>query len=123
MDRTQTILSLVAEVRELRNENTGLRKRLAVDNRHARRVEQAYEDALLLATWRASGIHPSRRYARLMGMGKRRWAGAVALLRGARVVVRVRHWSTDDLASIDRRLGLVKQRVLTDRERFLLWLK
>ena len=41
------------EIRELRHENARLRKKVCETGRHARRVQQAYKDALLLAEWRS----------------------------------------------------------------------
>ncbi|CAN5771833.1 hypothetical protein BH10CHL1_BH10CHL1_24330 [soil metagenome] len=85
-------------------ENAQLRKKLSENSRHARRVRQAYQDALLLSLWRAGGIIPSRRFAEAHGITRRRWQNAVALLRIARVIVRDRTWQILDATIIQARL-------------------
>lgn len=111
---------LLHELDQLREENTYLRNRLHESNRHRKRIELAYEDALLMAGWRVAGIIPSRRYAELHQITQRRWQNAVALLRMARVIVRRRHWATDAMAVIEKRLEQAKTKALNDRELFFL---
>lgn len=109
MTPEQTIRSLNTENAELRTENATLRNRLALRNKHARRVEQAYRDALQLALWASAGVPPSRRYAAQHGITQQRWENAWALLRMARVVQRNRHWATKDAGLIERRLERTRQ--------------
>lgn len=111
---------LLHEIDGLRRENTYLRNRLHDSNRHRKRIELAYEDALLMAGWRVAGIIPSRRYARLHQITQRRWQNAVALLRMARVITRPRAWSTDAMAVIEKRLEQAKTKALNDQELFFL---
>lgn len=101
---------LTQEVRELRAENAQLRKRLGETNRHARRVARAYQDALLLATWRAAHIPPSRSYAAHHKISQRRWQNAIGLLRLARVIEGRSRWVTTDLALVEARLAVARQR-------------
>ena len=116
----QSTAYLEIENARLQSENTQLRKRLAESNRHAQRVERAYEDALQLAMWHAVGIVPSRRYAATHGIGQRAWQNAIALLKLARVVVRHRHWAATDAASIESRLAKAKGAALEDPDRYRL---
>lgn len=99
-------------IRELTHENTQLRKRLGERGRHAGRVRRAYSDALLLAQWRAVGIMPSREFARRHGMTQRRWQNAVGLLRMARVITDYRRWQITELATIEQRLELARERAI-----------
>lgn len=120
MRSDQEIGYLVHELSQLREENTCLRNRLHETNRHQKRIELAYEDALLMAGWRAAGIIPSRRYAKLHQITQRRWQNAVALLRMARVIVRRRAWATDAMAVIEKRLEQARTKALNDSELFFL---
>jgi hypothetical protein len=120
-------LSLAQQVRYLeidllkaRQENTALRKALHQNSRHVRRVEKAYEDALLLAAWRSSGIIPSRRYAKQYGLTQNRWQNAMALLKLARVVERQRRWVTEDPAVAEKKLEKAKARAMADPQLFFL---
>jgi len=97
--------SLQVELAKAKAEAAYLRKQLKVTNRHAKRIDKAYEDALLLAGWRAAGITPSRAYAKRYKMSQNRWQNAVTLLRLARVIVRHHHWATEDMAIIESRLN------------------
>ena len=116
----QKIGYLEAENLKLRRENTRLRKALHENSRHARRIEKAHEDALLLASWRAAGIIPSRRYAGLYEMTQPRFENALGLLKLARVVVRQRHWAITDLTVIEHKLGVAKQKAIEDPSLFFL---
>ena len=118
MNGMQQLAYMKHELRKVREENTYLRDRLKETNRHERRTQKAYEDALLLVTWRIAGIIPSRRYAAIHEMSQRRWQNAVGLLRMARVVSRKRHWTTSDLASIDARLRQARQRAAESPEMY-----
>ena len=112
MNNAQAERYLAQEIKELKSENAQLRKRLRETNRHARRVEQAYRDALLLATWRAAHIFPSRSYARHHKISQRRWQNAIGLLRLARVIEGHRRWVTTDLALVEARLSVARQRAI-----------
>lgn len=105
------------EIKELKAENAQLRKRLGESNRHARRVERAYRDALLLAEWRSVAVFPSRRYAAYHKISQRRWQNAVALLRMARIL-EGRRWTTTTLATIEQRLDAAKQRATDTPDAF-----
>lgn len=105
------------EIRELRHENAQLHRRLGETSRHARRVGQAYKDALLLASWRAVHIFPSRDYAKHKGISQRHWQNAVALLRLARVVDG-RRWRVTELATIEQRLDVAKKRAIEAPDAF-----
>lgn len=118
MNGNQQIHYLEHELRKVRAENTYLRDRLKETSRHERRVQQAYEDALLLITWHIAGIIPSRRYAALHRISQRRWQNALGLLRMARVVKRRRHWTASDLASAESRLQQARQRAIESPEAF-----
>ena len=63
---------LQLELAKAQAEAAQLRKKLHLSNRHAKRIEKAYEDALLLALWQASGIIPSRAYAKRFGLTQNR---------------------------------------------------
>lgn len=105
------------EIKELKAENAQLRKRLGESNRHARRVERAYRDALLLAEWRSVAVFPSRRYAAHHKISQRRWQNAIALLRMARIL-EGRRWTTTTLATIEQRLDAAKQRATDTPDAF-----
>lgn len=109
---------LALKLRKLASENTRLSKALGEASYHSRRIQLAYEDALLLAQWRMAGIIPSRRYAKHHKMSQRRWQNAVALLRMARVIVGHRRWSTDSLALIEKRLESARIRAIEMPESF-----
>ena len=112
MTPEQRIRYLEIENEQIRRDAAALRKKLAETSGHARRVERAYQDGLLLATWCAGGITPSRRFANRHGMTQRRWQNATALLRMGRVLDRRRHWTTTDLALIERRLERARQQAI-----------
>ncbi len=92
------------ELTKVQAEAAQLRKKLNLSNRHRKRVDKAYEDALLLATWHAAGIIPSRAYSKRFGFSQNRWQNAVALLKMARIIQRQRHWVISDLSLIEKRL-------------------
>jgi hypothetical protein len=116
----QQIGYLQIELAKAKQEATRLRKALHENNKHARRVDRAYEDALLLASWRVAGIIPSRRYARLYNITQHRWESALALLKLARIVTRQRHWAVTDLATIERNLANARSKALDDPGLFFL---
>ena len=116
----QQIGYLQIELTKAKSEATKLRKALGENGRHARRIQKAYEDALLLAGWRQAGIIPSRRYALQYGLTQPRWENAIGLLRLARVVSRHRFWEITELAVIERRLAAAREKALTDPALFFL---
>jgi hypothetical protein len=111
---------LEVDMLKLREENTRLRKTLRENGRHARRVERAYQDALLLATWRAAGIIPSRRYAKRFEMTQFRYESACGLLKLARIIQRQRAWVTEDLATMERKLAVARDKAIEDPALFFL---
>jgi len=108
----QQIRYLELENAQIKRDAAALRKRLGENSRHARRVERAYRDALLLATWRAAHIPPSRSYAAHHRISQRRWQNAIGLLRLARVIEGHRRWVTTDLALVEARLSVARQRAI-----------
>jgi hypothetical protein len=112
--------SLQVELAKAKAEAAYLRKQLKVTNRHAKRIDKAYEDALLLASWRAVGIVPSRSYAKRFGMTQHRWESATALLKMARIIQRHRYWAIDDLLLIEARLSIARERAIQTPEAFFL---
>ena len=109
---------LKVELAKAKAETAYLRKKLQISNYHAKRIDKAYEDALLLAAWRASGINPSRSFAKRYGLSQNRWQNAVALLKMARVIQRHHHWTTEDLGLIEARLSRAKKDALQIPEAF-----
>lgn len=119
MNQDQELRYTKLQLRAAQQENARLRKKLQETCRHGRRVEQAYQDALLLAEWRMSHIIPSRDYAKFKGkMSQRRWQNAIGLLRLARVINGPRQWTITDLTIIDERLQVAKQRALESPEAY-----
>ncbi len=109
---------LELENEQLRHENATLRKRCLETSAHTRRIERAYDHALLLASWCAGGIPPSRRFAARHNMGQRHWQNACALLRMARVLDRNRHWVSTDLAVIETRLERARADAIASPDAF-----
>jgi hypothetical protein len=120
MNAEQQIRYLQIELEKARQEATRLRKALGENSKHARRVDKAYEDALLLATFFSAGIIPSRRFAKLQGLTQNRWQNALGLLKLARVVVNYRHWAVKDLSVIEKKLAIARDKALEDRQLFFL---
>src|SRR5689334_17842582 len=102
---SQKVEYLEVDILKLKKENTALRKALRENSKHARRVEKAYDDALLLISWHVAGIIPSRRYARLYNITQHRYENAYGLLKLARVIHRRRTWAREDLATMERKLA------------------
>ena len=75
---------LLVEVHNLRAENRQLRKRLP-DVRDMKRLRQAHRDAKAMLLRRFSGYSISRHECELVGISRRRWPWAIALLRCAGV--------------------------------------
>ena len=114
----QKIGMLEIELLKAKREAAKLRKALSINSRTHKRIEKAYEDALLLAAWRAAGIIPSRRYAGEYEMTQFRYENAFGLLKFARIIQGRRRWITDDLELIERRLGKARERAFSDPPSF-----
>jgi hypothetical protein len=111
---------LELELLRLREENAQLRKALRINGRHARRIQRAYDAALLLATWHVGHLDTSRDFARAMGMPQRQWENGMALLKLARVV-NGRRWRVHDLATIERALQRAQDLALETPESYFAW--
>jgi hypothetical protein len=111
---------LQVELAKLRQENTQLRKRLGDNTRHQKRIEKAYEDALLMAFWRSVGIKPSRRFAALYDITQDRWQNAICLLRMARLIEGRSRWPLVDMETTERKLSQARDRALADCDAFFL---
>lgn len=120
MNADQQIKYLELELAKARAEAAHLRKKLGENSKHARRIDRAYEDALLFAVWRVSGIVPSRSYTKQQEISQNRYQNAVALLRMARVIIRHHTWAITDLTVIEQRLNSARQRALEDPNVFLM---
>jgi hypothetical protein len=111
---------LEIELLRLREENTQLRKALRINGRHARRIQRAYDAALLLATWHVGFLPTSRGFAKSQGMPQRQWENGIALLKLARVVNGQR-WRVHDMPTIERALRRAQDRALTTPESYFAW--
>ena len=111
---------LEVELLRLRDENSRLRSALRINGRHARRIQRAYDCALLLATWHVGFLDTSRDFAKSQGMAQRQWENGVALLRLARVV-NGRRWRTHDMPTIERALQRAMERALETPDVFFAW--
>jgi len=105
------------ELRRLRDENTRLRKALRINGRHGRRIQRAYDAAMVLAVWHVAYAGTSRLDCTSRGMSQRQWENATALLRLARVIERGR-WRVHDLATIEERLRAAQDRACEAPEAF-----
>jgi hypothetical protein len=95
---------LLVEIKRLRTENRRLRSALKINGRHARRIQRAYDAALLLAQWHCAYLPTSREFAKSNGMAQRQWQNGIALLRLARVVDLAGRWHCHDLPTIEQRI-------------------
>jgi hypothetical protein len=120
LTKDQQIRYLEVEVLKVKQENSRLRKALGENGRHSRRIQKAYDDALLLATWRSAGIIPSRRYAKRFKMTQFRYENACGLLKLARIIQRQRTWVTEDLEAMERKLTVARDKALQDPGIFFL---
>lgn len=111
---------LELELLRLRAENTKLRKALRENGRHARRIQRAFDAALLIATWHVGYLETSRDFARAQGMAQRQWENGMALLRLARVI-NGRRWRTHDLPTIERALQRAMDRALETPDAYFAW--
>lgn len=119
--QVETKLKLVElELAKVKDEAARLRKKLREKSRHGKRVDKAYDDALLLAHFKAVHINPSRSYARYHAMSQRRWENAMGLLRLARIVDGRKRWNVTDLPAITERLERARDRAKAEPEAFKL---
>lgn len=81
----QRINLLELELKQAKAENTQLRNALHQNTRHTKRIEQAYQDALLLAQLHIGYEPTSRNAGSRAAISRRRWTNAMALLKLARV--------------------------------------
>jgi len=105
------------ELHRLRDENTRLRKALRINGRHGRRIQRAYDAAMVLAVWHVAYAGVSRLDCTARGMSQRQWENATALLRLARVLDGSR-WRVHDLAAIEERLRAAQDRACEAPEAF-----
>lgn len=115
-----TTKHLEVELLRLRQENSDLRKALRINGRHARRIQRAYDCALLLAQWHLAYLPTSRDFAKTQGMSQRGWENGIALLKLARVVNGQR-WRVHDLPTIESALQRAQDRALETPESFFAW--
>lgn len=111
---------LEVELLRLREENARLRKALRINGRHARRIQRAYDCALMLATWHVGFLPSSREFAKSQGMAQRQWENGIALLKLARVVNGQR-WRVHDLPTIERALERAMDRAVETPNTFFAW--
>lgn len=116
----QRVGYLEVELTKSKAEASRLRKTLKENGKHSRRIQKAYEDALLLAFWRSIGIVPSRRFALQYGLTQNRWQNAIGLLKLARIITRQRHWVVSDIATMEQKLKTASAKALEDPELFFL---
>jgi hypothetical protein len=95
---------LLVEIKRLRTENRRLRSALKINGRHARRIQRAYDAALLLAQWHCAYLPTSREFAKANGMAQRQWQNGIALLRLARVMDLTGRWHCHDLPTIEKKI-------------------
>jgi hypothetical protein len=95
---------LLVELRRLQTENRKLRAALKINGRHARRIQRAYDCALLLAQWHLAHLPTNRAFAKEQGVAQRQWENGMTLLRVARVCDQAGRWQYHDLPSISSRL-------------------
>jgi hypothetical protein len=116
----QRVGYLEVELTKAKAEATKLRKALQENGRHARIIDRAYEDALLMVFWRSIGIRPSRRFAAMYEITQTRWEHALALLRMARLVSGRGRWAAADVATMERKLATTRDKALEDANLFFL---
>lgn len=81
------ISALRVEVERLRAENAKLHRNAGRQSAFVAKVDRAHADALLFLSLRVGGITPSREYcADVLGIGRRRWQWAMALLKLAKLI-------------------------------------
>jgi hypothetical protein len=93
-------------LRRVKEENARLRKAIKENGHHARRIERAHDDALLLAALHIA-YQPVTR-DRVIQLSKRRWTNAMGLLKLARVY-NCRDFVAHSLAEIETALERAKR--------------
>jgi hypothetical protein len=119
MNTDTQVRILEIELAKARAEATALRKALGENGRHKRRIEKAFEDAILMAFWSSVGIRPARRFAERYGITQDRWMNAIALFRMARLIEGRSRWRLADLETTERKLAAARDKVLSDPGIFL----
>lgn len=109
---------LQTELKLLHAEVARLRRRLNESGVLGRRLDRAYQDALLLAQFHVGFQSTTRQHAfDFAGITNNRWENAIALLKLARVH-NGRRWSVHDLATIEEALAEAKANALDTPEAF-----
>lgn len=106
----QRIALLELELKQVKAENAQLRNDLRINKRHAKRIELAYQDALLLAELHIGYMPTSR--GKTQAISRRRWTNALALLKLGRVY-NCKRFLAHSLAEIEYALSRAKQ-IATD---------
>ncbi len=96
---------LLVELRRLQSENRELREKLRINGRHARRIQRAYDCALLLSQWYVAHLPTCREFAKAHGVSQRSWQNGIALLRLARICDQANRWKVHELTSIECKLA------------------
>lgn len=120
MITNEQILLLQNEVERLRRDNLRLRRNAKKKAAYIERINRAYSDAIHLCVHMANGqgIRPTRKYcAERLGIGRRRWQAAIALLRIARLFGGRRWVETTDQMAADR-LATARQTALDTPQAF-----
>lgn len=120
MITNEEILLLQNEVERLRRDNLRLRRNAKKKAAYIERINRAHSDALHFCVHMANGqgIRPTREYcAERLGIGRRRWQAAIALLRIARLFGGRRWVETTDQIAADR-LSVARQTALDDPRSF-----
>ena len=119
MANAETELKLVKEeLRRAYAELATLRAKVRINSAHAKRIDRAYHDALLLAKFHIGFLETSRDAAKaLAGITHCRWENAIALLRMARCHDG-RKWKAHDLATIENKLDRAKELAIDEPDRF-----
>lgn len=105
----EELRALALELQATKQELADARRKLKERGRHADRIRQAYTDALVLAGHHLAYLNTTRRAAaQLGGITRRRWEGAVGLMRLANIH-NGRRWLRHDLEQITSRLTKAQQ--------------
>lgn len=116
----EQILLLENELDRLRRDNARLRRNAKKRAAYIERINRAHGDALHFTIHMANGqgIRPTREYcAERLGIGRRRWQAAIALLRLARLFGGRRWIETTDQTAVER-LDRARQIALEDPTAF-----
>lgn len=106
------------ELRRAYAEIATLRAKVRVNSAHAKRIDRAYHDALLLAQFHVGFEETTRERARTHGkITHCRWENAIALLCMARCHDG-RKWLVHDLLTIETKLARSKEIAIDEPERF-----